>query len=65
MILIRNIKEKEESQMAWRDRVNVYNMNVVRPFKYMRQRHLTQIKGLTTSTTPLIRSWKSKHITQL
>ena len=29
----------------------------------MRQRHLTHMKRLTTSTTPLIRSWKSKHIT--
>ena len=31
----------------------------------MRQRHLTQMKRQTTSTTSLIRSWKSKHITQL
>ena len=34
-------------------------------FKYMRQIYLTQMKRHTTSTTPLIRSWKSKHITQL
>ena len=32
---------------------------------FMRQRHLTQMKRQTTSTTPLIRSWKSKHITPL
>ena len=31
----------------------------------MRQRHLTQMKRQTTSTTPLIRSWKGKHITPL
>ena len=31
----------------------------------MPQRHITQMKRLTTSTTPLIGSWKSKHITQL
>ena len=39
-----------------------YQLKIV--FKYMRQRHLTQMKRLTTSTTPLIRSWKSKHTTQ-
>ena len=37
----------------------------LKSFKYRRQRHLTQMKRQTTSTTPLIRSWKSKHITPL
>ena len=40
-----------------------YQLKIVQV--YMRQRHLTQMKRQTTSTTPLIRSWKSKHITQL
>ena len=45
---------------------NVYlNGEVILQVDSVRQRHLTQVKRLTTSTTPLIRSWKSKHITQL
>ena len=45
---------------------DIYQLKIVQVYAptYMRQRHLNQMKRQTTSTTPLIRSWKSKHITQ-
>ena len=43
----------------------VLRITDISQLKYMRQRHLTQMKRQTTSTTPLIISWKNKHITQL
>ena len=41
----------------------IYQLKIVQI--YMRQRHLTQMKRHTTSTTPFIRCWKSKQITQI
>ena len=43
-----------------------YKLKIVQVYAptYMRQQHINQMKRQTTSTTPLIRSWKSKHITQ-